>query len=161
MSTGVASRANTPSAHANRRPRKIASASGRRYPACTSRSRSFESSLADFGTRSPSRLRKSAIWRDSAWSSSAGGWPPTTSRRRRSMATELEPSSRYATAVTPSVPNANASSGSTVITLHLDLDDPLDPDPSDHLHRDRHGNHHLAHRVLEQQLHVLWIDERE
>src|SRR6266545_3046327 len=77
------------------------------------------------------------------------------------MATEFVPSSRYAIAVTPSVPNANARSGSKVSTLHLDFDDPLDPEPADHLHHDRRGNHHLPHGVLEQQLHVLRVDERQ
>src|SRR2546425_9866319 len=77
------------------------------------------------------------------------------------MATDFVPSSRYAIAVTPSVPNANARSGSKVSTLHLDFDDLLDPDPADDLHHDRHGDHHLPDRVLEQHLHVLWIEERQ
>src|SRR5256885_8430102 len=77
------------------------------------------------------------------------------------MATDLVPSSRYAIAVTPSVPNANARSGNKVSTLPLDFDHRLDPDPADPLHRDRRGNHHLPDRVLEQQVHVLRVDERQ
>src|SRR6266850_8447079 len=77
------------------------------------------------------------------------------------MAPDFVPSSKYAIAVTPSVPNANARSGSKVSTLHLYFDDLLDPDPADHLHCDRRGNHHLAHGVLEQQFHVLRVDERQ
>src|SRR5947207_8343675 len=55
----------------------------------------------------------------------------------------------------------NASSGSSSVTLHLDLDDLLNPDIANDLHHDRRREHHLAHMLAKQRLHVFRVDERE
>ena len=68
---------------------------------------------------------------------------------------------RHGAAAISSETNRNPSSGRSTVTLYLDLDDLADPDEADGLHHDGADDHHLAHLFLEQQLHVLGVDERQ
>src|SRR5689334_14672163 len=57
--------------------------------------------------------------------------------------------------------NRKASSGSSMVTSHLDLDNLTDPEEADGLHHDRADEHHLPHRLAEEQLHLFRVDVRE
>ena len=65
-----------------------------------------------------------------------------------------------APAVMSNVPKMNASSGRSIVdTLHLDLDDLLDPHVAGGLQAERAEEHHLPHALAEEQVHVLGVDE--
>src|SRR5215203_4975176 len=91
--------------------------------------------------------------------SSSSGPEIVSSSRRRSIAVARRGMSAIAPAVITSVPNTNARSGRSIVTLHLDLDDLLDPQVSDGLQAERREQHHLPHLFAEQQVHVLGVDE--
>src|SRR3954447_12041514 len=85
---------------------------------------------------------------------------PVTSPSRRSMALALGDNA-IATPPMSSEAKTNARSGSSSVTLHLDLDDLANPDIPNHLHDDRDHQQLLAHSRLEQQFHVRRIDDLE
>src|SRR6478672_10351073 len=87
--------------------------------------------------------------------------PMVISPRRRSIVVVPSDDSASAAATTSSEANRNASRGRSIVTLHLDLDDLADPQEADRLHHDRPHQHHLAHVLAEEQLHVLGIDHRQ
>src|ERR1700682_6723596 len=86
---------------------------------------------------------------------------PGTSPSRRSIAAAESGTRASAAAVTRSDPNMNASNTINTVTLHLDLDDPADPEEPNPLHDERDHERHLAHLVLEEQLHMLRIEYRQ
>ena len=97
-------------------------------------------------------------------SPSAMGRPPsspTTSSRRRSSVPAPLGASAIAPAVDSSVTKMNPSTGISSVTLYLDLDDLANPEVPDRLHDDRAQDHHLAHVLVEQQRHVVGVDERQ
>src|SRR4029453_9481127 len=69
--------------------------------------------------------------------------------------------STMAAAAMSSETNTNPSSGRRTVTLYLDLDDFTNPEVTNRLHDDGAHDHHLAHALLEQQIHVLGIHPRE
>src|SRR5829696_6140773 len=100
------------------------------------------------------------LWKRGAVSSGAA--PPTvSSSRRRSIAVARRGIIAIAPAVMIRVPNTNASSGRNIVTLHLDLDDLLDPQEAGGLQRQRAEQHHLPHPLAQEQVHVVGIDERQ
>src|SRR6266550_3191566 len=158
---GVEKNRNSPSANITRMPKKMVTASSRRYPDCTRRSRSDPISLGDRGTFSPTRfIKPMSDWRRGLFSAS---WSSlrVSSSRRRSIATALPGIITSAIAVMISDPKTKARRGRTIDTLHLDLDDLLDPYEPDGLHDDRGHEHHLPHAFAEEHVHVFGIDERE
>src|SRR5229473_936472 len=86
---------------------------------------------------------------------------PVTSPSRRSIAAAESGTSASAAAATSSDPNANASSAINTVTLHLDLDDPADPEEPDRLHDERDHQRQLAGAVFEEQLHVIRVEHRQ
>src|SRR5947207_16014634 len=76
------------------------------------------------------------------------------------MAVDDGDNTMYAPAIR-SEANTKASSGSRIVTLHLDLDDLADPDIANHLHHDRHRQQLLAELFVEEQLHMSGIDDLE
>ena len=151
----------SPSANSTRTPKKMVTASSRRYPACTRRSRSDPISFGDRGTFSPIRLNTAMSDWSRGFFSASGSSLRVSSSRRRSIATALPGIITSATAVMISDPKTKARRGRTIDTLHLDLDDLLDPYEPDELHADRDHEHHLPHALAEQHVHVFGIDERE
>src|ERR1700732_4270386 len=127
-----------------------------------SRCCSLPLSDADRGATSPRRLNAFTIFLSSA-RSSAGRLMvvPVTPPSRRSIAPTESGASASAAAVTSSDPNMNASNTINTVTLHLDLDDPADPEKPNRLHDDRDHQRHLAHLVVEEQLHVPRVEERQ
>src|SRR5688572_26649554 len=93
--------------------------------------------------------------------SCSGRSPTVSSSSRRSMAEARRGISAIAAAVMIRVPKTNASNGRSIVTLHLDFDDLLDPQVPDGLHDERAEEHHLPHALPEQQVHVLGVDERQ
>src|SRR5712692_10581637 len=86
---------------------------------------------------------------------------PVTSPSRRSIAAAESGASASAAAATSSDPNMKASNAINTVTLHLDLDDPADPEEPNRLHHEGNEQRHLAHAVLEEQLHVLRVEHRQ
>src|SRR5262245_22331323 len=84
---------------------------------------------------------------------------PVTSPRRRSIAPAVLGMKAIAAAVTSSEAKANARSGRRSATLHLDPDDLANPEEPDRLHDQARDEHPLAHRIVEEQLHVLGVQE--
>src|SRR6185503_11529836 len=94
------------------------------------------------------------LWNRGPVSSGAG--PPTvSSSSRRSIAVARRGIIAIAPAVMIRVPKTNASNGSNIVTLHLDLDDLLDPQIADGLQTERAEQHHLPHALAQQQVHVV------
>src|SRR5919201_6481954 len=85
---------------------------------------------------------------------------PVTSPRRRSIVVEVGESAS-ATPAMSSEAKMNARSGSSSVTLHLDLDDLANPDVANHLHDDRDHQQLLADSRLEEELHMRRIDDLE
>src|SRR3954470_10661602 len=83
---------------------------------------------------------------------------PVTSPSRRSMALALGDNA-IATPPMSSEAKTNARSGSSSVTLHLDLDDLANPDIPNHLHDDRDHQQLLAEFLVEEQLHVCRVDD--
>src|SRR4029450_6555357 len=81
--------------------------------------------------------------------------------RRRSASPAFRPLSAYVMPVTINEPNTNARIGRSSVTLHLDLDDLLDPEEPNRLHDEAGDDHNVAHALLEEQVHVLRVDEGE
>src|SRR6476660_4264081 len=158
MSSELESSRNSPSASITRMPKNTVIASGRRKPACTSRSRSEPSSLAFFGARSPTLFTRATSASNDLCSTTWSVRADASSSRRRSIAPARLGSSANAAAATMIDRKTNTSSGS-IIALYLDLDDLTDPYVADGLHH--HGGHqeHLAHALPEQQVHVIGVDE--
>src|SRR5688572_29121862 len=147
-------------ANPTRIPRNTGSASLPRYPACTRRSCSLPISFRFLGTFSPIRLRNATACSVPGSEAVSGYAPPTTSRSRAFMPVERAVRA-YVSPMTTTDPSTKASSGSIIDTLHLDLDDLFDPDEPDCLHHDARNDHHLPHALLEQQVHMRGIEERE
>src|SRR5262245_24213917 len=155
---GVENTENSVSANATRMPKKIVNASSRRYPACTSLSRSEPSSFVDLGARSPSRF--SAPMSDWKRGFSSTSLFSVSSSRRASMVEAADGMKAYASAPTSIEPNRNAMRGIS-IALYLDLDDLFDPEIPDRLHDRGGAEEHVADPLAEEQLHVLGVDERQ
>src|SRR6185503_499882 len=114
----------------------------------------------DFGATLPTFLNASSIARLYPSSSCASlTWTPVTSPRRRWIADVAPGDNARAPAAISSDPKRNARSDSNSTVLNLDLDDFANPDVADALHHDRAHQHHLAHALAEEQLHVLRVDE--
>src|SRR6476661_8487123 len=161
MKNEVENAMNSASANTIRMPKKMVRASSRRYPDCTRRSLRLPSSLAERGAFSPTRFMKPTIDWSRGFSTSSGIRPVVSSSMRRSMAPARLGMSAIAIAAITIEPNTNASNGRNIVTLHLYLDDLLDPQEADGLHHERAGQQHPAERLVEEHVHVIGVDERE
>src|SRR3954452_11700368 len=161
MKNEVEKAMNSASANTIRMPKKMVRASSRRYPDCTRRSLRLPSSLVERGAFSQTRFMKSKIDWSRGFSTSSGMRPVVSSSMRRSMAPARLGMRAIAIAAITIEPNTNASKGRNIVTLHLYLDDLLDPQEPDRLHPERTGRQHPAHRLMEEHVHVIGVDERE
>src|SRR3990170_8447056 len=158
---GDANTVNRATANSTRIPKKIVSASCRRYPACTRRTRREPSSFVECGALSPTRFRNASIETYRGVASVSVTRTAISSSIRRSIPAAGFGSTARAMAAIRREPNTNASSGRSMDTLYLDLDDVLDPQEPQGLHHKRPDQHHLSHAFAKQQVHVLGVDERQ
>src|SRR4051812_5750985 len=161
MTNDVENAMNSASANTIRMPKKMVSASSRRYPDCTRRSLRLPSSFADRGAFSPTRFMKPMIDWSLGFSTSSAMRPVVSSSMRRSIAPARLGMRAIAIAAMTIDPNTNASNGRNIVTLHLYLDDLLDPQEPDGLHHERAGQEHPADWLAEEHVHVVGVDERE
>src|SRR4051812_23347866 len=161
MTNDVENAMNSASANTIRMPKKMVSASSRRYPDCTRRSLRLPSSFADRGAFSPTRFMKPMIDWSLGFSTSSAMRPVVSSSMRRSIAPARLGMRAIAIAAMTIDPNTNASNGRNIVTLHLYLDDLLDPQEADGLHHERARQEHPAERLVEEHVHVIGVDERE
>src|SRR5687767_12851502 len=100
-----------------------------------------------------------SAWKRGRASCSSREESSISSSSRRSIADARRGISAIAPPATIRVPKMNARIGRSIVTLHLDLDDLLDPQVANRLHDECAHQHHLADALTEQQIHVLGIDE--
>src|SRR3989304_3799297 len=148
---------NKASANITRVPKKIVRPSVRGSPACTSRSRRDPISFGECGAFSPILLNRPIRLCSRGLPSSSGARPSVSSSIRRSMAAPRLGISATAAAAPTGEPNTNARSGSSITTLHLDLDDALDPQEPERLHDERGHQQHLSHALAKQHVPVFRV----
>src|SRR5262245_48203081 len=84
-----------------------------------------------------------------------------TSASRRSIAVPRAVANRRPTAATMPVATTNTITGMSTAISHLDLHDLPDPDVTHDLQDDGRENHHVPQPLLEEQVDVIGVDERQ